>query len=366
MLSLMVERMKLKQLQKEMRKRKISAVVFLNRSFTPDPNFYYLTQYEGSGILVVPQKRPVLIVPLMEAERARIAVKGSGIRVAVGGKKKGLFGVMKKQVRGKVVGIDKGAVTLHMLASLRKALKGKRFADISKVMAELRSVKADAEITNIRTACRISDRILKKCFSRFRTFRTEKDVAVFLEAEALREGCPLSFPVIVASGKNASQPHYLPKDILLKKGFCIIDFGIKYRGYCSDTTRTVSIGRPSATEQELYKTVLEAQQRGVDACRAGVRAGSVVTTVNRCLGRHARYFIHGLGHGVGVEIHEHPNLKTGSADLLRRGMAFTIEPGVYCKGRYGIRIEDTVALGKNPVILTKIPKDLLIMQEHRR
>ena len=362
----MVERMKLKQLQEEMRKRKIYAAIFLNRSFEPNPNFYYLAPYEGSGILIVPQKRPVLIVPQMEAERARIAVKGSGVRVAVSGAKKGFLEEIKKRVRGNIVGIDNGAVTLHMLASLRKALKGKKFADISKVMAELRSVKADTEIADIRTACRISDRILKKCFSSFTKFRTEKDVAVFLETEALREGCPLSFPVIVASGRNASQPHYMPKDVLLKKGFCIIDFGIKYRGYCSDTTRTAYIGRPSAAEQELYKTVLRAQQQGVESCRAGVRAGSIVDTVNRSLGEHARHFIHGLGHGVGVEIHECPNLKIGSADLLKEGMVFTIEPGVYLPGRYGIRIEDTAVLGKKPEILTKIPKDLLIMQEHRR
>jgi len=356
----------LKLFQKQLRSRKISFAFLFGFGDPLPSNYTYLSGFSGHGILVVPSNSsPFLAVPLMEAEKARECMKNTGINCKVIPAKNKLMDEVRKRVRGRIIGIDKGALTLDLFERAKKIFKKARFEDIGVDIYRLRSVKNNEEKKDIARACAISDDILRLCIKRFMNFRTEKDVADFLEGETRKRGCSLSFPTIIASGSGASQPHYSPKDIRLRKGFCIIDFGVRFNGYCSDTTRTVFIGNPTTKEQELYAKVLAAQEESIKSCAPGKKCSEIMSICTEKLGYLKKYFIHGLGHGVGTEIHEFPSLNTGSSDTLQEGMVFTIEPGIYFSGKTGIRIEDTLFMGKTPEILTKIPKDLLTIEKTR-
>lgn len=156
-------------------------------------------------------------------------------------------------------------------------------------------------------------------------------------------------------------PHHEPSNTKIKKGFCVIDFGVKYKGYCSDITRTICIGKPSDKEKETYNSLLAIQKNTINQIRSGKKCSELYDFVNNSLGKHQKYFTHGLGHGVGTQIHEMPNLSLNSKDRIKNNMVFTIEPGIYFPGKYGIRIEDTIFFKNKSILLTKTAKDLIII-----
>ena len=213
---------------------------------------------------------------------------------------------------------------------------------------------------NTRKACKITDEIIQLCIRNIRQFRTEKDIDRFLRTEARKRKCRIAFPPVVAIGKNASEIHHKPKNARIRKGFLIIDFGIKCNGHCSDITRTLYIGKPSKKEKEIYAKVLAVQKAGVRNAKAGAEGFEVDYRARKKFGNLRELFIHSLGHGVGKKIHQKPNLSPKSPDRLKLGDAITIEPGIYVKGKLGIRIEDTIIVGKNSgVVLTKTSKKLI-------
>jgi len=340
-----------------MKKEGISRVLLINLEEKPNPNFLYFTSYFGIGMYVIPQSgKPTLIVPKMESQRA----KATRNKVIVY-KKKPFFDSLKQYCRGKKVGLDFNVVTLSLHKAIKKALPKRRFVDISGICRSVRAVKSKQEINYLRKACKIGDSILQKCFANFKRFKTEQDVNLFLIEETRKKGCELSFMPIVASGLNAASPHHIPTKKMLKKGFCIIDFGVKYNGYCSDITRTLYLGKPSKADIALYDFMLKAQKVTVAYSTKGKNCGDVFDFSVDQLGKHADKFIHGLGHGVGLNIHELPNLKQGSDDVMENGMVLTIEPGIYFERKLGIRIEDTILIKDNrPEILTRTSKKLLI------
>lgn len=353
--------MKIKEFQKYLKKEKISAVILFNKGIDEtEPNFYYFARSNFPFCIVIPAaKKPVLFVSKMDVEAAGKEVRGIKL-VKVG---KHFSPYLKKYAKGRKIGIDNHSLTLAMFSRLKKELKKRRFVDISNACFYLRTVKTKQEIDIIKKGCMISDEILNNCFINFRKFKTEKDVASFLEVETIRRGCGLAFKPIVASGKHSSMPHHNPKDKKLGKGFCVIDFGIKHKGYCTDTTRTICIGKPSKAQLKSYNLLLQAQQNTIKSIKEGMKCSEVWQNCMDGLGKYSKFMIHGLGHGVGVEIHELPNLKQLSKESMKDGMVFTIEPGIYFQGRWGIRIEDTILLQKKPVLLTKIPKHLLIIKK---
>ena len=225
----------------------------------------------------------------------------------------------------------------------------------------IRMIKTPKEIEFLRKACKIADTVLQKCIRSFRKFKTESDVSDFLWAESKKLGCSLSFSPIVASGKGSSQPHYEPQNRKLQNGMCVIDFGVKYKGYCSDITRMVSIGKQKREEISMYSLLLKIQNDTIHEAKENKKCSELYDFVNKNLEKHKKYFTHGLGHGVGIEIHEMPNLTLNSKDRIQNNMVFTIEPGVYFPKKYGIRIEDTILFKNKPIVLTKTSKDLLII-----
>lgn len=353
---------KIKEFQEILKKKKIDFFICCNLDFSRfDYDMLYFSCYNGVGALVIPsKKKPFLIVSKMEVKRA----KELGLRVYSPLENKRLFEFIKEKIKqnkikSKRIGVNKEEFTLLLRDYLKKSFKKARLIDLRKEIYGLREQKTKKEIEIIKKGCRISDEIMKKCFKNFKKFKTEADVKAFLEYEAKKKGCELAFPTIVASGSNSSKVHYDTQNIKLKKGFCVIDFGIRYRNYCTDTTRTIYIGRPSKKEVEIYNFLLDIQKNIIKKIRLNGKCSKLYEMVKKELGKYSKYFTHGLGHGFGVRVHEFPDLTEKSKCKIKRNSVFTIEPGIYLKN-FGIRIEDDVLVRKNRVeVLTKIRKDLL-------
>jgi len=352
--------MKIKEFKEYLEKEGIDFALFYNAGMETNPNFFYFSGFNGAGTAVI-GKSPFLLVPKMELERAG---KGNINHVYAFKKKRAFQSVYeiikKRKLRHKKIGIDKSSLTLNEFISLKKHIKSK-FADVSNYCSKLRAVKTPKEIIYLKKSCSYADKIINKCIVNFNEFKTESDAAAFLVYETKKSGLEISFSPIVASGKNAGMPHCEPSNTKLNKGFCVVDFGVKYRGYCSDITRTIYIGKPSLNEKNVYNILLRIQKGAVDLVENNKKCSELYDFVVKSLGKDAKYFTHGLGHGIGVEIHELPNLTPKSKDSIKDSMAFTIEPGIYVPTKFGIRIEDSILFSGSAKILTKTSKDLIII-----
>jgi Xaa-Pro aminopeptidase len=239
------------------------------------------------------------------------------------------------------------------LLGLQAAMAGCEFVDASTLTRELRMRKERAEIDLLRAAAEATDRVVASLESVRFAGRSEREVATDVRAMTVEEGHEESTFHIVASGPNAASPHHEPGDRVIERGdTVVIDFGGRLHGYCSDTTRTFSVGEPSAEVVEAYE-VLEAAQA---AARAEVRPGvapEAVDAAAREIIDAAGYgdrFLHRTGHGIGLEAHEHPYIVEGNAEPLEEGMTFSIEPGIYTAGAWGMRLEDIVVCGAGGVV----------------
>jgi Xaa-Pro aminopeptidase len=233
------------------------------------------------------------------------------------------------------------------------------------IVEVLRRVKDDGEVARIRTACAIGDEAFAELAPTLADSPTERDVALGLEVEMRRRGATgVSFDPIVAAGPNAAKPHARPSGRPIGRGeLVVLDFGCIVDGYCSDMTRTVSVGDPGADASEIWHLVRDAQAAGCDAVAANVVASTVDAACREPItsAGHGDHFTHGTGHGVGIEIHEDPRVAaTGTATLLVADIV-TVEPGVYLPGVGGVRLEDTLVVtadGAQPLTLT--PKELVV------
>jgi len=230
----------------------------------------------------------------------------------------------------------------------------------------LRRVKDEGEVDRIAAAAAIADAALATVRPSLADGPTEKEIALALDFEMRRGGAEgSSFETIVAAGENGAKPHHRPTDRLIGVGeLVVIDFGALVDGYCSDMTRTLCVGEPaSPTARRMADVVAESQQAGVDAVRPGVE-GRAVDQVCRDVIAEAGWadaFLHGTGHGVGLEIHEAPTVSSASVDSLVAGHVVTVEPGVYLPEYGGVRIEDTVVVTPDGCrTLTRAPKELIV------
>ncbi len=350
-------------IQKELSKQGIDLIILSSlRSLGYDENIFYLTGYEGLGFLIIPKSsKPFIVAPALDYNRAKLS-KLKCYRWEKGVKPFDLIQYLlkKNRINYKTLGIDMDKTSLRLYKSMLHLRKKKKIVDISDMLRKKRAVKTEKEIMILKKAAYLADTILKKALRNIRSFKTEAEVAAYLEYETKKTGCDISFPPIVASGSNGGMPHHTPQNIVLKKGFCVIDFGVKYKGYCSDITRTIYLGKPSLEEIKAYFSVLKVQSACISMCISGTKCSDIFNYAFSQLGE---AFCHGLGHGVGVEIHELPNLKANSNDVLEKGMVLTVEPGIYYENKYGIRIEDDILVTDNkPVILTKLSRNLLIIR----
>ncbi|MBW2965018.1 Xaa-Pro peptidase family protein [Candidatus Woesearchaeota archaeon] len=355
--------MRLKQFQKEMSKERIGLSLFFSvDGDNTDPNLVYFTQYTGLGALAVTQKKAFLVVPKAEYARAK---RTSKVRVVAAEKR--FIETIKRIIksRPRVVGIDKNRISLNFYKAIRRGIHA-RYVDTADMCQRLRAVKTPAELAIIRKACAVTDDIMHKTFWNLKRFSTEAEVAAFMIHEVNKRGLELAFKPIVASGKNAAEAHHEPDAAQLRKGFCVIDFGVKYKGYCSDITRTVYLGTPSAAEIELYHTVLSVQNQLIKMCVPGESFITIHEKAHELFGKRSEHFTHLIGHGVGTEIHENPNPKKTPRRPITElvpNSVITIEPGLYYPNKCGIRIEDDILVtSKGPVVITKTGKNLLVIR----
>jgi Xaa-Pro aminopeptidase len=253
----------------------------------------------------------------------------------------------------------------RFVLALQDALPGARFMSATRVTGPLRAIKDAAEIEALEAAARAVDAIAVAMRSRPFAGRTEHDVHRELVERMLDAGHERANFAIVASGPNAASPHHDPGDRVIADGEVVLcDFGGTMRGYCSDITRMFSVGEPSTAVRDAYDALVVAQEAGVQAARIGVRCEDVDAAARRVLADAGLgdAFVHRTGHGIGMEAHEDPYVVAGNATELVAGHAFSVEPGVYLPGQFGLRLEDiVVATDAGPHRLNTAPRDLAVV-----
>lgn len=342
-------------LQDALAKKKIDAALVINTTIK-DPNMLYFTDLELEySFLLIPRKgEAVFLVSALEYERAKRYAPFSAVISY-----KNPLSEIKNLLKGKkALGINEQYVTLSMYKALQKELRAYSFKPLQDICRSLRMIKSPEEIQLLSHAAALADGIFETlCLelkSNRKRFVTEIDVADFIAVEAKKRCTVVSFETIVASGKNAALPHYVPQPLRLQNGFCVLDFGVRYKNYISDISRTIYFGKPSAEEQRAYKKVKDANERAFAAVALKKKFSAI-----DAISRKEIDYPHSLGHGIGIEVHEAPNVGPKSKDTIQENMCFTIEPGQYVPEQFGIRIEDDVWMTKTGlVLLTKSSKEL--------
>ena len=326
----------------------------------------YATGFKSSaGIVFVTQQQSYFIIDSRYYEKAKEQADGVEVMLLTDMRKQ-LYSVIEKHGI-QVISIENKSVTVSELEDYMKlftTLTVDPSGWLSSTLEKMRIIKSQEEIQKIEAAQRIAESAFQKLITAIRPGMTEKQVASVLDFYMMDLGADgISFDTIAASGINSACPHSVPTDKPIQNGeFLTLDFGAVVDGYHSDMTRTVVIGKPDEEMAKVYNAVWGAQSDAIKAVHADV-TGKLVDSVARSTldaWGYEKYFTHGLGHGVGLEIHEAPTVSAKSPFTLHEGMVITIEPGIYLPHKYGVRIEDMVVVTTNGCIdLTKAPKTLI-------
>lgn len=325
-------------------------------------NVRYLTGFTGSNGATRVSEDGTAVLVTDGRYRDQAAEESPDVEVVVD---RDLLGALSKETGGaQRVGVETHALTVDDYDEARERFDGVELVSLERAVEQLRVVKDETELDALRRACDISVQALDEVLAGPLRGRTEREIARALEWTMFAKGAEaIGFETIVASGPNTAIPHHDPtdrpvgRDELLK-----IDFGARVDGYHADCTRTVVVGRADDWQREVYEAVRVAQQAGLDACQEGTPVADVDALVRQVLADAGwlEAFTTGLGHGVGLRIHEDPFLSAKAPARLERRTALTMEPGIYVAGRGGVRIEDTLVVTDGaPELLTVATKDLL-------
>jgi len=333
------------------------------------PNIRYLCGFTGSaGFLLVEEAGSVFFTDVRYDTQGREEVKGARVVIARKSVLQALgqwIGTRRKKGAKWTVGVEGEHLTVAEKRRLADLLpSGVRLSDAPPTIERFRMVKDAEELERIRKAVRLGASLFDRALEILRPGIRETEVAAEMEYRARQEGAEaMSFPTIIASGTRSALPHgRATAQPVARSGFVVCDFGVILAGYCSDQTRTVWVGAASKDARRAYESVREAQQAAIAEVRPGIGVGEVDAAARKVLGKVGlgRYFTHFTGHGVGLEIHESPRVASGQKEILKPGMVITIEPGVYFPGKWGVRIEDMVAVRDNGCeVLTPTSKDFL-------
>ena len=345
------------------------------------PDLRYLTGFVGEPmerftLLVVPREGPVsFLVPRLEAQKAaetRLVAAGSA-RVVPFDESDDAAALVADMLRSHAaapIGVSDRMWSMHLLR-LEAALPGRRFESASVVMRELRQVKDADEARLLALAAEAADRTIDGVSAGSLADRTEADVSREIRRRLIDEGHDIADFAIVGSGPNSASPHHDASDRVIRAGEpVVLDIGGTRAGYASDTTRTVWVAGEAGIAPEpefirVFEVVRDAQARATAAIQPGVPAEQIDATARSVIANagYADFFTHRLGHGIGLEVHEDPYIVAGNSAPLKPGMAFSVEPGVYLPGRWGVRLENIVMCSATGVtVLNRSSLDLRVLR----
>ena len=330
-------------------------------------NMFYLSGYTGEGLIAAGHGFQVIITDFRYTEQAERQAPGFDVwMIEKGVSHADLAAKLFKEKGIARVRYEDDEVTMRAFEGLKKAMLNMDFVSLENAPEKARRIKDEKELALIEAACDISCKAFDALLPRIKPGITEKQLQIMLDYTMLELGADsLAFPSIVAAGENGSLCHAIPSDRKVQLGDMItFDFGAKKGGYCSDMTRTVAVGQPNPEMKKIYDTVLLAQE----TCEAALAPGKCCKDIDAIArkiiddaGYHGR-FGHGLGHAVGIDIHEDPRLSQMCEDILEVGHVVTVEPGIYVPGLGGVRIENTCAITENGArTLVHAQKALLIL-----
>ena len=334
---------------------------------TGEANCYYATGFMGEGIALVTRRGSWYFTDSRYTEAAGMAIGDAAVIREVSRERpfSALINEALAASGAEKVGFEDQRMTVAEHAVYSEKLHC-TLTPASALMTELRGSKDEEELSCMTAAQRIAEGALEQILKEIRPGMTEKEIAARLNYLMVSAGAEkTAFDTIVASGPNGSMPHAVPGMRKVREGdFITMDFGCVYKGYCSDMTRTVALGRPSDEMRNVYDIVLQAQLAGIAAAKAGV-TGAVIDGAARKVIQDAGYgvyFGHSFGHSLGIDIHEAPNAAPGNDKPMPDGAVVSAEPGIYLPGKFGVRIEDVMILRPDGAqVITKAPKALLVL-----
>lgn len=326
------------------------------------PNIFYYSGFESDdGMLVISKKAMILITD----SRYTVQAKEQAPNFEVLDISSGLDNVIKGLGVNKI-GYEEDILSVSGFDKIKGKLDGKEFVKRQKLLSSFRKIKDKSELKIISEAEYIGDMAFSHILNYIKSGMSEKDVELELEHFMKKNGASkVSFETICASGVRSCMPHGVASDKIIEDGdFLTMDFGCVYKGYCSDMTRTVGIGYVSDKQREVYDIVLKAQEKALSAIRVGETCKNVDDVARSYIAKcgYGSNFGHGLGHSVGIEIHEMPSLSPKCDEVIQNGHVLTVEPGIYLDGMFGVRIEDLVCMIDNKMVnFTHSPKELIIL-----
>ncbi len=328
---------------------------------TSKANIRYLSGFRGdSAAILITENRAFFFTNFLYIQQARKEV--GGFRLVMQKEAAAASSIAELLKKGKLrrLGFEQNHLSFSQYNAIKGKIRGTSLVPTDGIVEELRTVKSKEEKSYIRTAGRLADEALKHALAFLRPGITEQDAASEIKCFIRRkQRAEPSFPVIVLSGAHCAMPHGQAGRKRLKKAEpVLIDLGVRWKGYCSDLTRTVFFTKMKPALRKMQATVRSAQAEAISAARAGMAACELDRTARVIIKKagYGKFFGHGLGHGVGLEIHEAPVISGKSREILQKDMVFTIEPGIYVPGTGGVRIEDMVLLTKSGAeVLSKSP-----------
>lgn len=353
------------ELARRLRAEGLDAFLIVSIERSDGPNLRYLTGFTGSTGGLILGETPIFVTDSRYTEQAGREVPGLPIEEVKGR----WISWLAERLTGlgvHRVGLGAQRTSLHVYRELARLAPQIEFVPQTGLVEDMRRVKSHEEMARISEAAKLTDDGLRWLVGRVSPGQRERDLALDLEVWYRRQGAEdVAFDLIVASGPGSAMPHYRSGERKIARGDVVLfDVGVRLEGYCADLTRVVALGTPEREVREVYRVVLEANRAGLAAVRPD-RPGKDVDAAARDLIAQAGYgdrFGHGLGHGVGLEVHEAPGVGPASEDTLVAGNVITVEPGIYLPGRFGIRIEDLVVVTDGGTqVLSAFQKDELLV-----
>lgn len=336
-----------KKLLKNLKAKSLDALLVRKKE-----NIFYLTGVKGDdAVLFVSHKKSFLVTDSRYKEEYARSLNRCTLRISDDTGLYAAVGRIAKETRSDRIGFESNAFLYSEYAALKKELRNKKLVAIKGEIERMRVVKDADEIDCVKKACVSGIKVMDYAVKTARPSIREKDLKNMIEAYMAKEGISKAgFDIIVASGKNASMPHAVSSGKIIKKGeMVIIDLGTIDYGYSSDLTRTVFLGRINREYLRVYNIVLDAQKKTIESIKPGIAAKYIDNISRQYISEKGfgKYFIHSLGHGLGLETHEDPRVSKKSSDILAPNMIITVEPGIYIPGWGGVRLEDVVLVTKN-------------------